>query len=205
MISGMTAAEQLPLFTVDEYLATESAAERRHEYVGGYVHAMAGERTRHNRLKGDIFASLHGQMERRRCEVFDSDMKVRVRTIGPTRFYYPDAMVVCEPNDDDSVFQDRPVVIVEVLSESTRRIDETEKLDAYLSIPSLAAYLLVETDRPAVAVYRRREQGPGLDSFDAQLYQGADAVVPLPEVEAVLPLTAVYQRVTFDSDPAAGA
>ncbi|MEQ8846636.1 Uma2 family endonuclease [Botrimarina sp.] len=198
----MTAAEQLPLLTVDEYLPMELAAETRHEYIGGYVHAMAGANNLHNRVAGNVLITLGSQLTGKPCEAFNSDTKVRIRTIGATRFYYPDAMVVCEPNSDDAVFQDRPVVIVEVLSETTRRTDETEKRDAYLTIPSLAAYLLVETERPAVAVYRRRSEGAGVDSFEAQLYQGAGAVVPLPEIEAELALEAVYRRVTFSEKPA---
>ena len=91
-------------------------------------------------------------------------------------------------------FQDEPVVIVEVLSPSTRRVDLTEKKDAYLTIPSLMVYLLVEQDQPAVEVFRRTPQG-----FATELYRGLDAVVPLPEVGAELALIDVYERIRFPS------
>jgi Uma2 family endonuclease len=104
-------------------------------------------------------------------------------------------MVVCEPNGPDSVYQDRPVIVVEVLSDSTRRQDCHEKRDAYLTIPSLKAYLLVEPDEAKVSVYRRKTVGAGLEAFDAQLYSGLDAVIPLDEIEVELPLVEVYERV----------
>src|SRR5690606_22743713 len=101
-------------------------------------------------------------------------VKVRVRFPTHTRFYYPDAMVVCEPNDPGVTFQDNPVVIAEVVSEATRRIDESEKRDAYLTIPTLMAYLVVETDRPRVVIHRRTDNG-----FVAEVFEGTDAVIPL--------------------------
>ena len=73
-----------------------------------------------------------------------------------------------------------------------RRVDESEKKDAYLSIPSLNVYLLVEQELPAVTAYRRTEQG-----FVRQVYEGLAAVVPLPEIETELPLAEVYERVEF--------
>ena len=71
------------------------------------------------------------------------------------RFYYPDAMVVCQSNPMTDAFQDQPVVIVEVLSEGTRRLDVGEKQDAYLTIPSLTHYILLEQDSPTAVVYQR--------------------------------------------------
>lgn len=195
----MTAAQRLPLVSVEDYLAAEEKSDIRHEYTGGYVHAMAGGKTLHNRVKGNVFAALHKRLDGKPCEPFDSDMKVRLLTAGLPRFYYPDAMVVCEPNGPDSVYQDRPVIVVEVLSDSTRRQDCHEKRDAYLTIPSLKAYLLVEPDEAKVSVYRRQADGAGLEAFEAQLYAGRDAVIPLDEIEVELPLAEVYERVEFEA------
>ena len=103
-------------------------------------------------------------------------------------------MIVCEPNSADDSFQDKPVVIAEVASEATRRIDEAEKRDAYLTIPTLMAYLIIETDRPRVVVHRRTDDG-----FIAEAYEGPDAVVPLEDVEAELRLAELYERVDFDA------
>ena len=78
--------------------------------------------------------------------------------------------------------QDEPAVIFEVLSQATRRIDEGEKRDAYLTIPSLQVYALVEHESGAVVVYRCGEQG-----FVREDYEGLAAVLPLSKIEAEVP------------------
>jgi Uma2 family endonuclease len=190
----MTAAKQFELVSVEDYLAGELVSEIKHEYSGGYVYAMAGARNVHNRVAGAFNGSLHAQLRGRPCEVFNSDTKVRVPFPTHTRFYYPDGMVVCEPNPPESTYQDRPIVIAEVVSDATRRIDEGEKREAYLTIPTLMAYLVIETDRPRVAVHRRTDSG-----FVSEAYDRTDAVIALPFIEAELPLSELYERVEFTS------
>jgi Uma2 family endonuclease len=101
-------------------------------------------------------------------------------------------MVVCEPNPPESSYQDRPVVIAEVVSDATRRIDEGEKREAYLTIPTLTMYLVIETDRPRVVVHRRTENG-----FVAEAYEGTGAVISIDAIGAELPLAELYERVEF--------
>jgi Uma2 family endonuclease len=101
-------------------------------------------------------------------------------------------MVVCETNPPDDEFQDRPVVIAEVSSVSTRRTDENEKCDAYLSIPTLAAYLLIDTERPRVVVHHRTPEG-----FVAQVYDGLESKIPLDAIGTDLVLRELYERVDF--------
>ncbi len=119
-------------------------------------------------------------------------MKVRVRLSRSTRFYYPDLSVVCVPNAGDETFQDNPVVIVEVISESTRRVDEYEKRESYLTINSLRAYILLESNAMAALVYRRVDAG-----FESEIYEGSEAVIPLPEIECNLSLAEAYEQVVF--------
>jgi Uma2 family endonuclease len=87
-------------------------------------------------------------------------------------------------------------VIVEVLSRKTRRIDEGEKRDAYVTIPSLTAYLLVEQEFPGVTLHRRTEQG-----FVQETHAELDAVIPLPEIGVELPLAEMYDGVEFAPEP----
>lgn len=188
----MTAARQIDLVSIDDYLAGELASPVRHEYLGGSVYAMAGARNVHNRIASNWLVSLGRSLQGKRCEAFNPDTKVRVRLPQHTRFYYPDGMVVCDPNSADETFQDNPVVIAEVVSETTRRIDEGEKREAYFTIPTLMAYLVIETDQPRVVVHRRREHG-----FQAEAYEGLDAVIPLEMIDARLPLNELYERVDF--------
>lgn len=196
-LKHMTAAQQIPLISVHDYLATEPDSEVRREYVGGYVHVMAGATTVHNRVAANFLGALHAQLRGKPSEPFNSDMKVRIQSSKPTRYYYPDGMVVCQPNEPESPFQDKPVVIAEVVSSSTRRIDESEKRLPYLTIPSLAVYLLIETERPSVSAYRRENTGEGLECFATELYTGLEETVPLDEIEAALPLRELYERVEF--------
>lgn len=192
----MTAARKLGLISIEDYLAGELTSPVKHEYLGGVVYAMAGARIVHSRISTNATAFLHAHLRGKRCSVFNSDAKVRVRLPNQTRFYYPDAMVVCRSNSPVSTFQDEPVVVIEVLSRSTRRTDEGEKKDAYLTIPSLAVYLLIEPGAPLIVAHRRTESG-----FIREVYDGLEAVVPLPEVDANLPLADVYADVEFVPEP----
>jgi Uma2 family endonuclease len=191
----MTAAIKLNLISVEDYLAGELVSKIKHEYLAGVVYAMAGGRNVHNSIAGNAFAALHSRLRGRKCRPFNSDTKIRVRLPSHLRFYYPDALVVCRPNPPDDSYQDDPAVIVEVLSQSTRRTDEGEKKDAYLTIPSLAAYILVEQESAAVVVHRRTDQG-----FVREVYEGRSAIIPLAEIEADLPLAEIYEGVEFSPE-----
>lgn len=188
----MSAALKLNLISVEDYLAGELISPVKHEYLGGVVYAMAGARNAHGVIKGNIFGATWGKLRGRPCRSFDSDTKVRIHLPKQIRFYYPDEQIVCEPNPLDDSFQDKPVVIFEVLSRRTRRTDEGEKKDAYLTIPSLSVYVLVEQDSPAMVVFRRTPSG-----FDREVYQGMDAVLPLSEIGIELPFAEVYDGIEF--------
>jgi Uma2 family endonuclease len=153
---------------------------------------MAGARNAHNRIASNVLARLDTRLIGHPCEAYNSDTKIRIQLGTQTRFYYPDVSVVCEPNPPDDSFHDKPVVITEVISRRTRRIDEGEKKDAYQTIPSLHVYMLVEQDEPFVTVFRRMGSG-----FVREEYAGLDAVIPLPEIGTVLPVAEIYRRVKF--------
>jgi Uma2 family endonuclease len=191
----MSSAQKLNPISVDDYLAGEFISPVKHEYVGGYVYAMAGARNVHNVIAGNSFAALHSRLRGHGCRPYNSDTKIRVRLPTHVRFYYPDASVVCRSNPPTDSYQDEPAGIVEVLSRDTRRTDEGEKKDAYLTIPSLLVYLLVEQEAPAVTVYRRTEQG-----FGRETYQGLQATIPLNEFSIELPLSEIYELVTFEPE-----
>jgi Uma2 family endonuclease len=192
----MTAATKLNLVSVDDYLAGELVSPVKHEYLGGVVYAMAGGRNLHNTIATNTLGSLHARLRGKRCRPFNSDTKIRVRLASHVRFYYPDTSVVCRPNPPSDSFQDDPAAVFEVLSRGTRRVDEGEKKEAYLTIPSLGVYALVEQEMPAVVVFRRTHQG-----FVREVYEGLDAVIPLPEIEIELPLSEIYDGVEFVAEP----
>jgi len=192
----VSSAKKLNLVSVDDYLAGELISPLKHEYLGGVVYAMAGARNAHNIIATNTLVAMGSRLRGRRCRPFNSDTKIRVRLPAHVRFYYPDASVICRPNPQTGSFQDEPAALVEVLSRRTRRIDEGEKKEAYLTIPSLGAYLLIEQDAPAVVVFRRTEHG-----FLREVYQELDAVLSLPEIEIDLPLAEIYESVEFSAEP----
>lgn len=192
----MSAAKKLNLISVEDYLEGELVSPIKHEYLGGVVYAMAGARNMHNIIAGNIHGTLHARLRGRRCRPFNSGTKIRIHMPTHLRFYYPDVSVVCRPNPPHDSFQDEPAVIVEVLSRKTRRIDEGEKRDAYLTIPSLGAYLLVEQESPDVIVHCRTEHG-----FVREVHSGLEAVIPLAEIETDLPLREIYDGVEFLYEP----
>jgi Uma2 family endonuclease len=188
----MNAVKDFTHVSEADYLAGELLSAVKHEYVAGVLYPMAGASNVHSRIAGNIFALLDGRLRDGPCEAFHSDTKIRIRFTHETRFYYPDVSVTCRPNPPDDSWQDEPTLVVEVLSESTRRIDLGEKKDAYLTIPSLEVYLLVEQDSPIVELHRRAASG-----FVRERYQGLDATVPLKVIQGELSLADVYRKVVF--------
>jgi Uma2 family endonuclease len=192
----MRAAESLKLVSVQEYLAAELDGDTKHEYVGGAIYAMTGARNAHNQIATNVIVALGGRLRGKPCRVFNSDTKIRIRLATHVRFYYPDASVTCRPNPREDAFQDDPALVVEVLSARTRRIDLGEKKDAYLALPSLQAYVVVEQESPSAVVFRRSEHG-----FVREEHRGLDGVIILGEIDAELPLAEVYDGVEFAPEP----
>jgi Uma2 family endonuclease len=146
----------------------------------------------HNLIATNALVALGIRLRGRPCRPYNSDTKLRLRLPNQVRFYYPDLSVICRPNPQTDSFQDEPAVIVEVVSRTTRRIDEGEKKDAYLTISSLNAYLIVEQESPAVEVFRRTDQG-----FVREVFVGLEATIPLSEIEVELPLAELFEGVEF--------
>ena len=181
------------LISVSDYLAGELVSEIKHEYIGGSVHAMAGGKVRHNKAAMNSLGSLNSTLKGKTCQPFGSDMKVRIDLPSQTRFYYPDGMVVCDSLGDDETFQDRPVVVIEVLSDSTRRQDLGEKRDAYKAVPSLCVILIIDPSKVEVIVDRRSENG----GFFTERYAALDETIPLLEISADLPLADIYEGISL--------
>lgn len=113
----MTLTARVPPPSVEDYLRGEQAGDICHEYVAGQVFAMAGVGETHNRIAGNLFFHLRAAAHGTPCGVFISDMKVRVAEHDA--FYYPDVLLTCDPDDDESLYKTAPCLIAEVLSPST--------------------------------------------------------------------------------------
>ncbi|MFN7290941.1 MAG: Uma2 family endonuclease [Pirellula sp.] len=191
----MSNAEKPEYFTPDEYLLMEERGPTKSEYVDGWIRAMSGATLRHNRVKLNCLVQLSLKLREQCCQPFDSDTKIRLDYKGKKRFYYPDAQVVCDSNELSSVFQDHPVLIIEVLSPSTRRYDLDEKMTAYLTIPSLQCYLLLEQHQPIAIVMRRTKSG-----FLREDMQGINASIDLPTLGISLGMRDIYEGIEFTTE-----
>jgi Uma2 family endonuclease len=187
---------KLDNITISDYLAGELVSPVKHEYLGGVVYAMAGASNRHNAIASNILISLGSRLRGKPCRPFNSDTKVRVIFPTHTRFYYPDAMVVCRLSNEQLSYQEAPMVLAEVLSRSTRRLDEGEKREAYFQLPSLQVYVLVDQERKRLTIWRRGEQG-----FQAEVQDGDDASLHLPELGFSIPFSEIYEGVELGPEP----
>ncbi|HEU4731912.1 MAG TPA: Uma2 family endonuclease [Kofleriaceae bacterium] len=146
--------------TYADYLALEASSEVKHEYIDGEVFAMAGGSITHGALAAATISALSAALRDRPCRVLSSDVRVRSKATGLAT--YPDVTVVChkiEVGDDDPQGVLNPVLIVEVLSDSTEAYDRGAKAAHYRRIPSLREYVLVGQGEPLSEVHRRNERG----------------------------------------------
>lgn len=185
-------AEVQPFITPEEYLALERLAESKSEYYAGAIFAMAGASRRHNLIAANVVASLHAQLRKRQCDVFPSDMRVKVSVTG--MYTYPDVAVVCgQPRFDDQV-QDtllNPTLIVEVLSKTTAGYDHGEKFEHYRKLESFEEYLLISQERCYIEHFVRQADNRWLLSEYEQLQDA----IELPSIGCHLALTDVYEKV----------
>jgi Uma2 family endonuclease len=168
-----------PKLTVEEYLEGEKRSEVRHEYVDGEIFAMTGASKVHNRLTRRLTWPFEDALAGRPCEVFATDVRVRVRTQAEERFYYPDLHVECEGPSPAPYFSEHPVLVLEVLSRTSERADRSDRFYPCSRLGSLMEYVLVAQDEARVEVYRKASgwdlevHGAGqrlrLDSIDAEL------------------------------------
>ena len=147
----MSAVVKNRFISVEAYLADELNADTKHEYIDGDVYAMAGASKNHESISGNVLAELRQHLKNTPCRPFGSDIKVKIGN----QFFYPDVMVVCDDKTDNPYYTEAPILLVEVLSKSTRRTDETIKRVAYSSLPSVQEYVLIEQDFVDVEVCRR--------------------------------------------------
>ena len=179
--------------TEAEYLAIERAALTKSDFYDGEMYAMAGARRNHNLIVANVVSELREQLRKGPCEVYPSDMRVRVAKTG--LYTYPDAVVVCgkpEFLDDSEDTLLNPTLLVEVLSDSTATHDRGFKSPRYRELPSLKEYVLIEQTQPLVESYRRSRGKWTLD--DAR---GLGSSLALPSIGCTLRLADVYERIAF--------
>ncbi|MCX7103482.1 MAG: Uma2 family endonuclease [Methylobacter sp.] len=173
--------------TENEYLQGELVAKIKHEFIDGEVYAMARASEIHNFLSGNIYTELKAQLKGTPCRAFIADMKVKVAH----DFFYPDVMVVCQQDDTtkkSDYYQQAPVIVIEVLSKSTRRFDKTVKRLKYLQIPTLEEYVLIEQAIGEIEVFRKKEH------WQSSYYYLGDTIT-FESIGVSVPVEDIYYQV----------
>lgn len=179
--------------SVEDYLESEKISPVRREYVQGEVYAMAGTSDNHARVTGNIFVALSVHLRDSNCEPFATEIKVRVTK---NVYYYPDILVSCEENPEDSYFRNTPILIIEVTSPSTAHIDRREKLLFYQQMSSVQEYVVVDQHKINIEIHRRQPNGGWITYF----FDKDDEEVELQSVDLTLPIAEIYRRVRFEKN-----
>ena len=175
--------------THEEYFALEQAEDQRYEYHAGEIFAMAGGTESHALISSNIIISLGAALHGKPCRVYGSDMKLYVRDYD--KFCYPDVQVLCEKGIRHKDYVENPVLVVEVLSDSTESYDRGRKFEHYRSIESLQYYVLVDQNRKHVDFYERK-------SIDRWTLTDSQDRLVFPNLDISLEVEEIYRQVEFD-------
>ena len=166
------------------------------------MHALPGASRKHNLITVNVTGEFYIQLRTRSCEVYPSDMRVKVSAAG--LYTYPDVIVLHEPRFDESGRYDEPrfdythdtllnpTVLIEVLSPSTAAYDRGEKFASYQKLDSLCEYVLISQDRVRVEHYLRQTHG-----WDLTEFQSLSDVFQLVSIGCELSLQSIYAKVQF--------
>lgn len=183
-----------PIFTFEEYLAKNERSSEKLEFLHGTVFAMAGGSQFHNAIGVNCTLALGNRLLGGKCRVMSSDQMVS--TPGQEAAFYPDLQVICgERLLPRSQAITTAVVVVEVLSPSTRAFDLSEKLKQYKRIASLRHILFIESTKIEVLSYSR--ESAELWPASPEIYQGKDCKLTLSALDVEIPLREIYQDIDF--------
>jgi Uma2 family endonuclease len=178
--------------TLEDYNRLEEEQQQRYEYHDGEVFAMAGGDPKHSAIANNVGTLITMGIREKDCVPFNSDAKVYIEKLNKS--LYPDFSVVCgsvRRSAKDSKAIENPTLLVEVLSESTRKYDLGEKFIFYSHLSSLKEYVLVEQDQHIVQVYYRANVS---ENWQMRWFIGADAVVELWSVALEIPVKDIYYK-----------
>ena len=182
------------LYTRQEYLAMEEVAPYKSEYHNGKIYMMSGGTGDHSLVKVSVIRELSTRLRRTPCRVFDSDMRLLIDSAD--LYTYPDAMVVCgkvEYETKKETTLTNPVLIVEVLSQTTRVYDRTDKFTFYKQIPTFQEYVLIESTEPHIEI-RRQVLGR---KWVTEHYKALDAIIRLHSIELEISVRDIYEQASW--------
>ena len=185
------------IITPEEYLAGEAVADEKHEYLNGSVYAlhdirnMAGAGDSHVKISLNIAALIKNHLRGSRCSTYISDMRVKVDSKDKA-WFYPDVMVSCDPNDrQHETIKHKPVLVIEVMSKSTRDYDRGGKFAVYRQLSSLKEYVLVEPRHHYVEVFRLNKR----NRWELFTYEGTEATIEFSSIDLQCSIADFYEDV----------
>jgi len=181
-------------WSVEAFLAWQESQAERYELVDGEPRLMAGASNVHDDIVVNLLTELRTRTRGGPCRPFTGDGAVETR---PGQIRRPDVGLDCGRRDPRARIASEPRLVVEVLSPSTRDFDAFEKLEEYKQIETIEAVLLVEPNRPLVAVWSRNADG----AWQRSTVEGLESTVALPALEVTLSLAAIYADVAFAQEP----
>lgn len=182
--------------TVEEYLAFERASDERHEYLNGEVFLMVGASKEHARIVTNLVLYLQPQLLAGGCTAYTNDLRVKVSSTG--LYTYPDFVVECGEGQYEDAHGDTfltPILIIEVLSPSTKNYDRDDKFRHYRAIRSLQTYVLVYQDEPRIEQFTHHG-----DMWVYSEVIGLEAIAEFASVQCTVPLAQVYEGISFDDE-----
>lgn len=178
--------------TPQEYLAIERKAGARNEYFDGEIFAMAGASREHNQITSNIVRVTGNQLIEKPCSVFSSDMRIKIEEAG--KYTYPDIVIACESQEFEDENNDvllNPIVIMEILSDSTEAYDRGDKFAHYQLLDSFVEYILISQYFCRVEKFIRRND----ETWIYSKYQTMEDIVEIETVKCELPLSEIYRKV----------
>jgi Uma2 family endonuclease len=183
--------DNFPRFTPEEYFSWEEQQLERHEYIDGEVYAMSGGTQNHSDIAMNFGALLKINMRGSGCKTFNSDLRIKI--FESNKYVYPDLSVTCDDRDKSTPqYITYPCLIIEVLSPSTEAYDRGNKFKLYRKNPSLRDYVLVDSSKMAIDLYRKDESG----NWCIVNYEAGDSIA-LKSVNLTFPIEQVYEDIIF--------
>jgi Uma2 family endonuclease len=176
--------------TIEEYLQFEKASDTKHEYYRGEVFAMSGAKPLHNVIAKNLMRDIATALRGKPCQPYGSDMRINIPE--NTLFTYPDISIICGdiiPSEYDEDTATQPIVVIEILSKSTRDYDRMGKFKLYRDIPALKEYILVDSESINIEAFRINNN----NHWELEEYKTVSGELALPSVQVNIPIADIYE------------
>jgi Uma2 family endonuclease len=181
-------------YTPAEYLEVEAAADYKSEYRDGEIVTMTGGTTNHNKIALNFAANLKFALRGQAYDIYIGDVRLWIPRYR--QYTYPDVMVI----QGDPIYTGtgtttvmNPLLIVEVLSKSTKNYDQGDKFLYYRSISEFREYILIDQARYYIMQYSKTSDG----KWWLNEYESPESLLKLNAIEFQINLLDIYERVDF--------